>query len=160
AELLRRCRDLARQDDPDNGVTRLHRMMLRRGVEEPTIVAALIQQAQARDTGLCPHCWGFVTPLELRVPEPLVLDDEVLEGGGYRLLVSDRGMVPTLRVEPPEDLLYNGREPGRGLSALGRLVIVVLPGVALLFVLMQGLAHGTLPSWILLMIAGGIGIVA
>src|SRR5205823_11491907 len=37
-ELLRRCRELARQVDPEGGLPRLHRLMLRRGMQDREIV--------------------------------------------------------------------------------------------------------------------------
>src|SRR5438874_2548342 len=59
-ELLRRCQELARQVDPEEGLTRLHRLMLRRGMQDREIAGALVEQARARHSSLCPHCYAFV----------------------------------------------------------------------------------------------------
>ena len=50
------------------------------------------------------------------VMEPLTIKDGKLEGFEYLLEVSERGLVPSLRIESPDLILYRGREPGRGSS--------------------------------------------
>jgi hypothetical protein len=158
AELLARCRELACRVDPEAGLTRLHRMLLRRGIQDRDILATLSAQAQERAAGLCPHCFSFVPcPSPIR-PEPLNLDDNVLEGHGYHIELSERGIMPELRIESPDAVLYKRREPGRGLTRLGGLIFGVIPATLLLLVLLHGLTHGEQPFILLLMIAGGMGV--
>lgn len=156
-ELLKRCQELARQVDPEGGLTRLHRLMLRRGMQDREIVAALTAQARARRSSLCPHCFQFVPCEELEPPEPLTLEHGLLEGFGYRVEVSTGGIVPTVRIETPDDVLYDGREPDRWLTRLGGLLFLVLPAIALLFVLIEGILG--LPVVLAMMLAWGAGMV-
>jgi hypothetical protein len=156
-ELLKRCRDLARQVDPEGGLTRLHRLMLRRGMQDREIVGALVAQARARQTSLCPHCYHFV-PCDAPAPlEPLTLEHGVLEGFGYRLEVSKGGIVPSLRIESPDDVLFDGREPGRWLTRLGGVLFLVVPAIAILFVCIQGAFQ--LYAVLALMFAWGAGLI-
>jgi uncharacterized C2H2 Zn-finger protein len=157
AELLRRCRELAAQVDPADGVNRLHRILLKDGMEDRDILAALVAQARAKDSSLCPHCFHFVPGLpEAPAPKPLLWDGDVLEGFGYRLEVSERGPVPTLRIESPDEVLYNSREPGRWVTRLAGLGCVI-PVIPLLYVLIWGITHW--PAILIFMLAAAPAII-
>jgi hypothetical protein len=159
-ELLRRCQELARQVDPEGGPTRLYRLMLRRGMQDRDVLAALVAEAQARAACLCPHCFEFIRHTEPEPPEPLRLEREILEGFGYRVEVGEVfGALPRLRIETPEDVVYDWVEPGRWLTRPGAMVIVGAATV-LLLILLNGLTHGTHWFPLLLGAAGGVGLVA
>ncbi len=158
-ELLRRCRDLARRTDPEGGVSRLHRMMIRRGIQDRDVLAGLVAEARARGASLCPYCYGLVPCVEPEPPEGLEWDSNALEGHGFRLEVSDRGLMPSLYVETPDGVAYAGREPGRGLNRLGGLIFLVPSGVVLLFALLELATEMEYPAALMLMLAGGAGLV-
>jgi hypothetical protein len=156
-ELLRRCQELARQVDPEGGLTRLHQLMLRRGMQDREIIAALAIQARARQASLCPYCFNFVRTEEAEPPEPLTMAHGVLEGFGYRVDVSTGGIVPTVRIETPIDVIYDGREPGSWLTRLGGLLFFVAPTVVLLFGVFNCIVGWNIV--LVLMLAWGAGMV-
>jgi hypothetical protein len=164
-ELLKRCQDLAHRVDPEGGLTRLHRLMLRRGTQDREVVAALVAQARAQQTSVCPHCYHFVPRDEPTPPEPLSAHNDVLEGFGYRLELGEQaGLLPTLRIDSPDDLLYIGHEPGRWLTRLAGIASVCV-AMLLLFVflvLSQGAMHAENPPIVMLVYAvlvGAIGMI-
>jgi hypothetical protein len=157
-DLLRRSRELAVRVDPEDGLNRLHRVMLRRGLQDREILAALVAQARARSAGLCPHCYHFIPCPEPEWPAPLTLEDDVLEGYGYRLEVSDGGLAPSLRIESPEEVLYANREPGRGLTRLGAMAFLILPVVMLTFMAVWVVTRHDYHIVLSVAIAAGIGI--
>lgn len=126
-QVLERCRNLALQDDPRDGLTRLNRLLFRRGLRERELLSELREQASARNATLCPHCSATVDIAESLKIDPIVLDSSRLEGFGYLIEVSDRGLVPKVRVETPDAIVYRGREVGRTLTRLGALLSAVVP---------------------------------
>jgi hypothetical protein len=159
-DLLKRCRDLARQVDPEGGLPRLQRLMIRHGIEEGGVLDELAAQARARRSGLCPYCYSFVPAADPEPPDPLTIEGKELEGGGYRVEVSDRGLMPTVRVDSPYDeVLYAGREPGSHLTRLGAVVFVGLPLVVLLFAGLEVATLARFPAVLIALLACGVGLI-
>src|SRR5262249_40044404 len=62
AELLERCRTLAREADPDDGPRRLQRILLKYRIEDAETARAVLEEAKQLGASVCPQCYGFVFP--------------------------------------------------------------------------------------------------
>ena len=118
-KLLEHCRALATQLDPDNGLARLQRLILRAGIPDSDSQRALLAAAEAHKASLCPACFA-----EIPVPRPLPGRSlnrwrGRLSAHGYELEVSERGLLSRLVLSTPQRVLYRGREPGRRLTPVG-----------------------------------------
>jgi hypothetical protein len=158
-ELLQRCRDLARRADADDGIARLNRLLLGHGVRDREVLGPLADRARREQASLCPHCFRSVPATEAPAPEPLQLGEQHLEGQGYRLDLSERGLVPTLRIETPSEILYAGREPHRRLTRLGGLVLLVAPLIAGSYFFLDWLTGGAFAVPLLVAVAAGVGLI-
>ena len=157
-ELLQRCRQLAQRVNGEAGVTRLHRMMLGRGVQDPDIAAALVAQAKARQSSLCPYCRDFVPGPAPPEPEALTWERDHVEGEGYRIELAEGGVVPKLRIESPDAVLYDSREPGRWVTRRGALLLV-MGVVPFMISLLWGATRGQVSFALIVLLAGIIGLV-
>jgi len=137
AQVLMRCRELAVKDDPKNGLARLQRMLYRRGLRDRELLNELRAQVRTLNASLCPHCCSPVPIAEPPAIEPLQLEDSRLEGYGYTLELSERWFVPSLRIESPDKILFHGREPGRGLTRLGAMVLLAAPLIGITYLLLD-----------------------
>jgi hypothetical protein len=149
AALLERCRELAVRAEPEGGLLRLYRLMFRHGVRDRDFLTLLQAEARRHQASLCPYCFEHVPAVPAGEPAPLTCAKNRLEGHGYRVEVSERGLLPELRCESPAEILYQGREPGRGLTRLGGLVLLVAPLVVLVYVILDRLSGGTVPAAVL-----------
>jgi hypothetical protein len=109
-------------DDPADGVSHAYRQLLRHGLRDATALARLTAGAARRQAGLCPRCFAAVP----RDPTGLSTEYRVhstqsgrLSGHGFVMDVSERGVVPWLHAESPRGIVFDGREPGRGLTIHG-----------------------------------------
>jgi hypothetical protein len=156
--VLQRCRELALKDDPQAGLVRLQRILYSRGVRDKELVNELRAHVKSKNTTLCPHCCSHVKIEEPIVYAPLTCEHSTLEGFGYLLKVSERGLVPSLHIETPSLIVYKGREPGRGLTRLGALLTVGTPMVLMTCLVLQVVTH-----WehflVVLMAAGALGMI-
>jgi hypothetical protein len=127
AELLDRCRDLARKADPVDGMPRLQRLFLKRGIDDPEARKTVLHQAALLQATLCPRCYGLV-PTMAHV-EPRILNESRgrLSLSGYCVELLELGLVPRLLVEIPGAVLYRGREPGRWLTRRGVTLLLATP---------------------------------
>jgi hypothetical protein len=117
--LLERCRGLAVQLDPDHGLSRLYRLVLRAGIPDAESRQALLAEAEANKTSLCPVCYGQI-PVPRPVPgHPLNRWHGRLSSHGYELEVLENGLLSRLAIRTPQRLLYRGPEPGRRLTREG-----------------------------------------
>ncbi|MBM4067655.1 MAG: hypothetical protein FJ271_01735 [Planctomycetes bacterium] len=156
--VLERCQSLAHKLDPGTGGRRLQRLMLRHGIEDRQALSSLLERAREKHASLCPHCYGRV-PCVPPPPEPeLTQSDDALEGFGYRLEVSDAGLFPRLRIESDDEVLYDGREPGRVLTRNGALALFIGPIVLAGFLVAELLSGGRLPIAAALVLATGLGL--
>lgn len=158
-QVLMRCKELAKKADPQAGLARLQRMLYRHGVRDRDLLHELRRQAHARNASLCPACCALV-PIEAPpVVQPLTLHSAKLEGYGYHLEVSEQGLFPSLHVESPDTILYHGREPGRGLTRLGAMLLLFGPVAITIFVLLYLLTEGNYPPPLLASVAAGVSLV-
>ena len=155
--VLQRCRELALRDDPQTGLARLHRLLYRRGLRDRDLMQELRGQVKTRKATLCPHCCATVAIAAPAVVEPLTLDGERLEGFEYLLEVSERGLVPSLRIESPDAILFRAREPGRGMTRLGGILLLVTPLVTCVFGALWWFTAHELPSALIASVALGVG---
>ncbi len=137
AELLDSCRVLAARADPENGPSRLRRLLLSRGLGGPEVRRQVLEDVARRRASLCPHCAGAV-PVPGEAPEPVNARGGRLSARGYRVEVSDRRLVPWLVVEGPGGAFYRGREPGRSWTRNGATLAAVGPFVLLALALAVG----------------------
>src|SRR5205823_5418152 len=80
--------------------------------------------ARQQDASLCPNCFALVPAVGSAAPPALHCERGLIEGAGYRVEVSDAGLVPWLRIDTPRAVLFDGREPGRYLTKLGLVLLV------------------------------------
>lgn len=159
-ELLRRCKDLAERDDPENGLVRLHRLLVGKGVHDRDLLGRLCEQARRRHASLCPSCFSSMPIPPPTEAKPLSCSDGTLEGHGYRLSVSDRGFRPKLTIETPRGVLYRGGEPGRPLTKLGIAIVVTVPLLAVTYLLASWLTAFEASPALLTVLTVGVGLVA
>src|SRR5262249_49097745 len=138
-ELLERCRDLARRVDPVDGMPRLQRLLLKRGIDDPEARRTVLHQASLLQATLCPRCYGLVPTMAQIQPRPLNESHGRLSLAGYCVELSELGLVPQLLVEMPESVVYRGREPGHWLTRRGATLLLAGPLVlsALVLALVQ-----------------------
>jgi uncharacterized C2H2 Zn-finger protein len=127
AELLVRCRSLAQHLDSEQGLQRVHRLMLVSGVEDVEARQILLAKAKQRGESLCPHCYALVPVPEEVLPRMLNESRGRLSLSGYCVQVSERGLVPRLTMETPSTVIYRGREPGCWLTRQAALLLFAGP---------------------------------
>jgi hypothetical protein len=156
--VLQRCRELALRDDPHTGLARLQRLLYSRGLRDRELLNELRTQVRARQATLCPHCCALVPVEVLPGVQPLTLDAASLDGYGYHLEISERGIVPALEIETPDAIIYRGREPGRGLTRVGGIVLLAGPLAAGTYSAINWYTNQELPVPVVLSMALGLGL--
>jgi hypothetical protein len=157
-QVLQRCRQLAVRDDPQTGLARLQRLLYRRGLRDRELLNELRALVKSRKATLCPHCCATVVVEGPPVVQPLTLEPSSLEGYGYHLEVSEGGLVPSLRIESPDAILFRGREPGRMLTRLGGILLLIGPMMAGAYFWIRWLLPPELPSMLAGTSALGLGL--
>lgn len=161
AEVLERCRLLGQRLDPENGLERVQRLFLARGIEDEEARRTLLAGAVEQHASLCPYCYAPV-PMPAEVPLlPLNAWHGRLSLHGYRVEVAEGGLFTRLEIETPVGSLYQGFEPGRRLTRDGAVIILAGPLVlgALLFAL-GILAPGRPPLLPVALLLAGAGVAA
>jgi hypothetical protein len=157
-ELLARCHVVAAKIDLDNGLTRLSRMLLVRGLADPAARRAILDEAREQNAACCPWCFALVgLPREVP-PLSVNLRPGRLCARGYEVELDERGIQPRLEVRTPTQIIFQGLPPGRNLTYRGAAVLVSAPLVliALLFALFWPVdANPIKPVAIVLLLAGG-----
>ncbi len=156
--LLRRCQDLARKLNPRSGLVKLQRLLARDDIDGRDNLALLIQEAKAQKACVCPRCFALIPVAVPSWPEPLAIDEDSLEGYGYRLELGEGGFFPGMTLWAGDSLLEKGRQPGRGLTRQGAIVLVVGPVVLAAALLLDRATHSELPGWLLLLLALGLAV--
>jgi hypothetical protein len=130
-ELLQVCRTMAQRLDGEEGLQRVHRLIMQAGVDDPEAQRGLLQQAAEEHAACCPRCYALV-PVPREVP-PLFINHYRgrLSAGGYRVEVSDKGLRTSLEVATPTAVLYRGPEPDQYWTVRGVMILVVGPLVLL-----------------------------
>jgi len=134
-ELLVRCRSLGQHVDPEQGLQRVHRLVLAEGIEDLEARQILLARAKQRGESLCPHCYALVPVPEEVVPRALNESHGRLSLDGYSVEVSEAGLIPRLTIETPHAVVYRGREPGRWLTRQGAILLLAGPPVVVAFFL-------------------------
>jgi hypothetical protein len=148
AELLARCRTLAQQLDPEEGLLHLYRLLLARKIEDVEARQVLLAEAQQRLGTLCPRCFALVPVPDEVLPGPLNRSHGRLSLNGYCVEVSTLGWTSTLTLETPRSVLYRGREPGQWLTVRAAGLLWAAPLVVTAFILAVGLPSGpAAPVW-------------
>jgi hypothetical protein len=158
-QVLARCRNLALRDDPDMGLAKLQRMLYQRGLRDRELLNELRAQAKTRKASLCPHCCASVPMRDARRIKPLRVDESRLEGHEYVIELSERGLMPSLRIESPDEILYRGREPGRWLTRVGGALVFMLPITGVAYGLVAGLSGNEYAWWLTALPALGVGLI-
>ncbi len=156
-EWLDRCRALVQRLDADEDLRRFHRLLLTRGIADAEARRALMEEAAQQHAACCPWCYGLV-PMPREVP-PLRLNPYRgrLSAGGYRVEVSERGLLTSLDIATPEKSIYRGREPGQLWTRRGAMIVFVGPLIILALLWAFGVVdigfRPILPVFAILMVA-------
>jgi hypothetical protein len=130
-DLLERCRTLLQRLDSEEETRRFRRLLLARGIADDEARRALTDEAAGQHAACCPWCYGLVAVPREVPPLRLNLYRGRLSGGGYRVEVSERGLLTSLDMVTPEKRLYRGREQGQLLTQRGAMIFFVGPLVLL-----------------------------
>jgi uncharacterized C2H2 Zn-finger protein len=110
AVLLEHCRLRGRQLDPDDGLHRVHRLLLQAGVNDSEARRDLIALARERHASLCPGCYALAPQPCGAPPRALNLRPGRLSAGDYVVETSTKGIWNQLEVRAPGRVLFDGRE--------------------------------------------------
>jgi hypothetical protein len=159
AEALERCRLLGQRLDPENGLQRVQRVFLARGIDDEEARRTLLAEAQEQGGSLCPHCYALV-PMPGEVPlRPLNVWHGRLSLEGYRVEVAEGGLFTRLEVETPVGYLYRDFEPERRLTQDGAVMFLAGPLVlaALLFAFRVVVPHQSPLAPVVLLLGAAVG---
>jgi hypothetical protein len=160
AGLLNRCRLLAQRLNPESGLARVQRLMLTRGVIDLDARANLLAEAAEKQASLCPRCYALVPLPRPDPPAELSIAHGRLSARGYRVEVSQAGLLPWLEIETPVSRPIRSPLPGPRLTRKG--FVLLLMGPLVLAALLVALAPfdlgvpRVLPVLLLLLPAVGI----
>jgi hypothetical protein len=130
-KLLEQSRALAQWVDPQDGLSRVHRLFLANRVTDGEALRAVREEAALDHAALCPHCYASVPVPDEALPQPLHVIGRSLAAYGYRVELSEHGLLTRLEVETPERFQYAGPEPGRWLTVHGATFLLAGPPVLL-----------------------------
>jgi hypothetical protein len=159
-DLLDRCKAVAHELDGDNGLRRVQRLLLAAGIPDPDALQALLAEAASNRSSLCPHCFALV-PAPLPAPvRPLNRWHGRLSARGYRVEVTEGGILSRIEIETPATAGAQRQETEKHLTRQGAMMLVSAPFVLFALVVAFGLLDaGTAPLWpvlIILAVAGGL----
>jgi hypothetical protein len=145
---LARCRALAAHLDPRWGQMRFECLLDAENKDADEALGNLQVEAAAARVSVCPRCFGFVRmPLE-HEPYGISFSHGRVSAHGYKVEVSERGLVPRLIVESRSDIVLRGREPGRWLTYRGGLLLWIGPLALLAMMIALGIPDlGVPPIW-------------
>jgi hypothetical protein len=162
ADILTRCRVLGQRLDPVHGLHRVYQLFLANQIDDGEARRALLDEAGQQRNSLCPHCYALVPPPQEVLPPVLNVWRGRLSAHGYRVEVSETGLLSRLEIETPRGVLEAGPEPGQTLTRRGAIVLLTGPPViaALLLALLLPSSKSLNPVECLLGIAVGIYLLA
>ncbi len=131
AALLERCRLRGAQLDPEGGLHRVHRLLLRTGADDAEARRDLIAEARERHASLCPWCFALAPQPREAPPLAINLRPGRLSAGGYEIETGTQGIWTTLKVRVPGRALFHGREGRWRLTRRGATLFLVGPLAAL-----------------------------
>jgi hypothetical protein len=126
-EVLGRCRSLAERLEGEPGWWRVQQLVLQHEVDAPDLRRELLERAARAGASLCPHCFAQVPVAQERAPLPVRFRRDGWSADGYRVEVSEGGLVPRVEIATPRAVVLRGREPGRRLTRKGGLVLLAGP---------------------------------
>ena len=129
AELLARCRIRGVQLDPEGGLHRVHRLLLRTGANDDEARRDLVAEARQRHASLCPWCFALAPQAREAPPLPLNLRPGRLSAGGFEIATTSKGLWVILEVRVDGRVLHRGREGRSFLTRRGALLFVAGPWV-------------------------------
>ena len=129
-ELLERSYELSQQLDAQNGLTRLHRLLLSSGLTDAEAQENLTAKAESRQACLCPHCYAMVPQEHCGLPKRMTVSRGRVTSHGYTIEVSDKFVFTHLLVATPEKILHEGTEPHRSLTRRGMVILQMGPMVS------------------------------
>ena len=130
-EFLDRSCDLAQALDPAGGLTRVHQLLLATGSDDEEAHALLRAEAAEKNATLCPHCYALVPQPASATPTPVVVAAGRVDGGRFRVELSDQYLFSRLVVDSPEATLFSGPEPGHALTRRGAVLLFLVPLIVL-----------------------------
>jgi hypothetical protein len=151
-----RARDLARQIDPHNGPRRVQRVIAAHASRDAEGGRAVLAEAAERQASLCPHCYEFVAVRREESPRPPSLWRGRLSARGYRVELSEDGLVPAAEVETPAGPLACPPPP-RHWTRKGATLFLVAPLVLLALALALVGPHGRLLPPVAALLGLGLG---
>jgi hypothetical protein len=131
AAALERARDLARQIDARAGLRRVDRLIAARGGKDAEVSRALLAEAAERQASLCPHCYELVPVRREEPPREPSLWHGRLSANGYRVELSETGLVPVTEIERPGAPRERHPLPGRRWTRKGATLFLAAPLVLL-----------------------------
>ena len=112
------------------GLSRVHRLLLIGGSDDEEAHDLLRAEAAEKNASLCPNCYALV-PLPTRAtPTPVLVASGRVDGGGFRVELTDRYVFHMLRADTPEVAVFAGPEPGHALTRRGAVLLFLVPLVA------------------------------
>jgi hypothetical protein len=140
-EFLDRSCELAQALDPTGGLTRVHRLLVLGGSDDEEVQALLRSEADQKHATLCPHCYALVPQPMQATATAVVVGSGRVDGGGFRVDLSDRYLYSRLVVDSPEVRLFSGPEPGHALTRRGAILLFLIPflGFACIFAVLPPL---------------------
>jgi hypothetical protein len=152
-DLLERSRVLVQRLDTDEAVHRFYRMLLSHGIADEEARRELLEEAAEHHAACCPWCYELV-PVAREVPAArLNLYQGRLSAAGYRVEVSERGLLTSLDIVTPEKRIYRGRELGQLWTARGAMVVFTGPLVFAALICALVLVHSLIPVLFILLLA-------
>ncbi len=130
-DFLDRSCDLAQALDPVGGLARVHRLVLLGGSDDDEARALLRTEAREQHATLCPYCYALVPQPTRALPTPVIVGSGRVDGGGFRVDLSDRYLYTRLVVTTPDATLFAGPDPKCALTRRGAVLLFLLPIVAL-----------------------------
>lgn len=134
-ELLTRSRLLAQHVDGNDGLRHFHRLALIHHIDDRTARQALLDEAAQQRGSLCPHCFALLPFWEEKLVEPLSLGDGGIEGHGFRVRLSEQGVLTRLLLHAPGGYHSESHEPRRLLTLRGATVLFAGPFVVMALLL-------------------------
>jgi len=126
-EFLDRSCDLAQALDPTDGLTRVHQLLLAGGSDDEEAHALLRAEATEKNATLCPHCFALVPQPTRAIPTPVLAGSGRVDGGRFRVEITDRYVISRLVIDTPEATVFSGPEPGHALTRRGAVFFFILP---------------------------------
>jgi hypothetical protein len=126
-EFLDRSCDLAQALDPNDGLSRVHRLLLLGGTDDEEAHALLRAEAADQNATLCPHCYALVAQPTRAKPADVLVGSGRVDGGGFRVELSDAYLYSRMIVDTPSGRIQTGPEPGHALTKRGAILLFLLP---------------------------------